>query len=954
MKTIRIFLASSITQFEKERYELVSFIEHMGRIFRKAYDVDVEPFICEDFDHYVTPDGRMQEKFNKILRESDMVFFLFYTRAGAYTQEEFEVALAQMRASEEKKPKIYTFFKALKEGETVEASLRAFMGMLENTLGHYHESFTSIDTVKLRILLNLRAQELGYAQVGVKDGYCTVNGEKALPLENVAEFLNNGNLQRMREEFRRLDAQYWQMYEKYVSGDCDEAFRDAYADVANRRIEIMNQVEALEESILDISVQMSADDVHGEITEAQKQAYRLFERGEYEAALAALDQDFQYMMRKADRAYEHSLKAARTLIRVGRQKIGFLQTMIDRKTRFAEIEEIYGYIVKYAFRMKTELDAVYDFISYLYGQHDYEKALELAEQLRRTDEYHDTPALRAKLLQLIALLQMELKRYAEAEQADTQALSLFRSLAAQSPGEYRSELAAICNDLALMYMDTDRNTEAEKLLLESLELRRALRQTDPYGTLYTVAVSCNNLANICKKTGRFADAEARYREALDACEALEEAVRDDPEARDILNEQKSMVFVNLAMLYRALDRLTEAEALCREALELRREMAQRNPDAYLPKLAWVLNELGVLCGGTDRYAEAEKLFCEALDIRRALAQRQPDAFRPDAAATCVDLGKLYRKTNRPAEAQPLYEEALQIYRRLANAQPEVFRPALAAAYSELACMFADSNRFERAEACFREALTLHLALAKAQPEVYASALADTYNSMGLLYAENSRPAEAERAYREALSIRRKLAADAPQAYANDVAMTCSNLAYLYYARRCFSEAEPLFREALDAYRLLAKNNPDAYRQYEAGVCSNLASLYCEVNRWREAEALYGEALSIYRKLAETNPAVYLPNVAGVCDNMAGLYCDTGRTDEAEGLFGEALSLRRQLMAQNPEAFTPDTAVTCMNMGILYKRTGRFALSGEMFAEALRLARQYPENYYCAQVLRTLS
>ena len=77
MKTILIFLASSITQFDKERYELAAVIYKLGETFREASGIDVKPFICEDYDHYVTPDGRMQDEFNKILRESEMVFFLF-------------------------------------------------------------------------------------------------------------------------------------------------------------------------------------------------------------------------------------------------------------------------------------------------------------------------------------------------------------------------------------------------------------------------------------------------------------------------------------------------------------------------------------------------------------------------------------------------------------------------------------------------------------------------------------------------------------------------------------------------------------------------------------------------------------------------------------------------------------------------------------------------------------
>ena len=52
---------------------------------------------------------RSQDEYNKVIRECDVFVSLFSTKAGEYTEEEFDVAHRQFESSG--KPLIYTFFK---------------------------------------------------------------------------------------------------------------------------------------------------------------------------------------------------------------------------------------------------------------------------------------------------------------------------------------------------------------------------------------------------------------------------------------------------------------------------------------------------------------------------------------------------------------------------------------------------------------------------------------------------------------------------------------------------------------------------------------------------------------------------------------------------------------------------------------------------------------------------
>jgi len=156
-----------------------------------------------------------------------------------------------------------------------------------------------------------------------------------------------------------------------------------------------------------------------------------------------------------------------------------------------------------------------------------------------------------------------------------------------------------------------------------------------------------------------------------------------------------------------------------------------------------LNNLAGLYRRQNRLTEAEPLLLEAIDIDRKALPKD----HPQLANHLSNLASLYRRQNRLAEAEPLLLEAIDIVRK---ALPKD-HPDLAAHLNNLAGLYYSQNRLAEAERLYLEAIDIvRKALPKDHPQ-----LANHLNNLALLYKSQNRLAEAERLYLEAIDIVRK-------------------------------------------------------------------------------------------------------------------------------------------------------------------------------------------------------
>ncbi len=364
-------------------------------------------------------------------------------------------------------------------------------------------------------------------------------------------------------------------------------------------------------------------------------------------------------------------------------------------------------------------------------------------------------------------------------------------------GEYAQELVLKAKITVVNKETTDWYEQADRLFKDAVEA------FETFDSLFAYAY--------------FLYEHRQYLQALPLYEKCEVLATDDVEKANILN--------NLGILQANTNRFKEAEECYQEALKIRMELSESNPQTYLADVAGTLNNLGILQQNTNRLKEAEKSYTEALGIYRKLAGSNPQTYLADVTGTLNNLGNLQSDTNRPEEAEESYKEALGIYRKLAESNPQTYLFYVALTLNNLGNLQSDTNLPKEAEKSYDEALGINRKLAESNPQTYLTDVAITLNNLAILQAETNRPKEAEESYTEALEIRRKLAESNPQTYLSYVAGTLNNLGYLQAKTYRSEEAEKSYDEALSIYRELAESNPQKFKIVYADTALNLALLY---------------------------------------------------------------------------------------------------------------------------------
>jgi formylglycine-generating enzyme required for sulfatase activity len=159
MKTYNIFLASSAELLtHRKEFEL-----RVSRINDEWAEQGVYLRV-RAWENFVDAMSltRLQDEYNKVIKQCDVFVMLFHTKVGMYTEEEFNTALGQFHKTH--KPFIYTYFHtAVDTGRplvTADAeSLHAFKAKLK-ALGHFYTGYDNVEALQLHFtdqLTKLRA-----------------------------------------------------------------------------------------------------------------------------------------------------------------------------------------------------------------------------------------------------------------------------------------------------------------------------------------------------------------------------------------------------------------------------------------------------------------------------------------------------------------------------------------------------------------------------------------------------------------------------------------------------------------------------------------------------------------------------------------------------------------------------------------------------------------------------
>jgi hypothetical protein len=160
----KLFLASS-SELADERREFEIFINRKNKEwFDKGLFLDLNQW--EDFLDAMSP-TRLQDEYNKAIKDCELFVMLVWTKVGQYTEEEFETAVGQFKAA--RKPFVFTYFREAAAG-TADASVAAFQKKL-NALGHFYTRYRNIDQLKLHFGQQLdKLAANGFIEFPAQDG----------------------------------------------------------------------------------------------------------------------------------------------------------------------------------------------------------------------------------------------------------------------------------------------------------------------------------------------------------------------------------------------------------------------------------------------------------------------------------------------------------------------------------------------------------------------------------------------------------------------------------------------------------------------------------------------------------------------------------------------------------------------------------------------------------------
>ena len=170
--------------------------------------------------------------------------------------------------------------------------------------------------------------------------------------------------------------------------------------------------------------------------------------------------------------------------------------------------------------------------------------------------------------------------------------------------------------------------------------------------------------------------------------------------KDMTPAERAAYVNNLSLrLSEVADREGALKAI-READEIYRRLAKKNPVAFNPDLAASLNNLSNQLSEVGDREGALKAIRKAVEIRRGLAKKNPAAFNPDLAMSLNNLSNRLSGVGDREGALKAIRKAVEIRRGLAEKNAAAFETDLVRALNTLARILTETGESDEALRCF--------------------------------------------------------------------------------------------------------------------------------------------------------------------------------------------------------------------------------------------------------------
>ena len=538
----------------------------------------------------------------------------------------------------------------------------------------------------------------------------------------------NDRLNELKNRYDELTKEWGRLRTLRMDDPNNEELYFEFSKVATERDDTKKALREFEDLLLKTSEELAAK--KGEMSPRQAEAYRLLEMGDVDGAceILPLDELFDDISHN-ERLADNAIDRLETNVEELATRITALNMKCLNKDIVAEIRRIYEKIYDLCRNKHVGWSKLYDYASFLRGQKDYTKAIEVAEKLnwyysapgRKVDEYD-----LGRLYNLLGMLYHSQNKPDKAEKYHLAAMEIYERLVEKNADAYEPYIAMSYNNAGGFYYGQNQPDKAEKYSLAAMEIYKRLVEKN-------------------------ADA---YEPAL------------------------AMSYNNAGIFYDDQNQPQKAEKYYLDAIEIRERLVKKNADAYEPDLADSYNNAGVFYSDHGQHEKAEKYYLAAMEIRERLVEKNAAAYGPYLADSYNNAGNFYKDQGQPDKAEKYILAAIEMRKRLVEKNADAYEPDLAMSYNNAGLFYSDHGQHEKTEKYYLAAIEIYERLVEKNADAYEPDLAMSYNNTGIFYAVHGQPQKAEKYYLDAIEIQERLAKKNAAAYEPDLASSYFNYCFL--------------------------------------------------------------------------------------------------------------------------------------------------------------------------------
>lgn len=651
-ETVRVFVASSLEEFQADRAEIARQITELNNLsVRKG--LFFELIMCEDTDDFVAM-GRKQDEYNDDIRKSQLVFFLFLSKAGQFTLEEFDVALSQYRG--QGSPRIAVFVKEA-PGTSPTQELQGFLAQLSETVGHYYKIYQHIDSLKLGLVMALKQLGLDEVPFKFEEGWLWQDGHQVLSLEHIPMVAGNQELQALQDAFQDAEWHHLEAKAQKVANPGDLALEEAYRQAADVRAKAYQAFHAVEERVYALLENYYVETAQGKLSPRQVEAYRLLEQGRVAEADEILNTDD--ILADAERraaSADRTLEGVQVSINEILQKVGIKLALMGYQGDFSQVTSLCEQAVALEERYNLPRKAMLQYLVILYNQMDYGGALNMGERLHRwfQDNARDNLGDRIMCLAILSGLYASTAMTEKAMACLDEVLPLAtpEAVKALDTAARRQTLVGLSSALGIrgvLLMTADGQADsvaAEKAFNQAIVYGQALQELDYYESVNSLVTTYSGHAISYRLAGRLGEAETCCNEALRCLDEARHSGRltNDESARADFAECSALCALAGVMVDAGQEETAERYYM---------DAIKRLPDCVAVAgkagvygvLGGCQSELLTLLVQNGRLTEAEEEMRAFLPVAEELARIDPDTWEENIYLRWKELSQAYYETS---------------------------------------------------------------------------------------------------------------------------------------------------------------------------------------------------------------------------------------------------------------------------------------------------------------------